>query len=56
MSTERPIRATLEQDGGYAFRVSFDDTALEPLLADKSAPLGHDYGPNPPYFVCGGLS
>ena len=38
---------TLEQDGDYAFRVSFDDTALEPLLTDESAPLGHDGGPNP---------
>ena len=47
MSTEKPIRVTLEQDGDYAFRVSFDDTALEPLLTDESAPLGHDRGPNP---------
>ena len=47
MSTEKPIRVTLEQDGDYAFRVSFDDTALEPLLTDESAPLGQDRGPNP---------
>ena len=47
MSTEKPIRVTLEQDGDYAFRVSFEDTALEPLLTDESAPLGRDLGPNP---------
>lgn len=47
MTEEKPIRVTLEQDGDYAFRISFSDTALEPLLADESAPLGQDRGPNP---------
>ena len=47
MTAEKPIRVTLEQDGDYAFRISFDDTALEPLLSDEAAPLGHDRGPNP---------
>jgi uncharacterized OsmC-like protein len=47
MTTELPIRVTLEQDSDYAFRISFDDTALAPLLSDESAPLGHDRGPNP---------
>ena len=36
MSEEKPIRVTLEQDGDYAFRVSFDDTLLEPMLTDES--------------------
>ena len=47
MTSENPIRINLEQDGDYAFRISFDDTALEPLLSDEAAPLGHDRGPNP---------
>jgi len=47
MSEGMPIRVTLEQDGDYAFRVSFEDTALDSLLTDESAPLGNDRGPNP---------
>ncbi|KRA46496.1 OsmC family protein [Pseudoxanthomonas sp. Root630] len=47
MSDNTPIRITLEQDSDYAFRVIFDDTALEPLLTDEPTPLGHDRGPNP---------
>lgn len=47
MSTETPIRVTLEQEDDYAFRIRFDDTALESLLSDEAAPLGHDRGPNP---------
>ncbi|HNR84054.1 OsmC family protein [Ottowia sp.] len=41
------IRIHLEQEGDYAFRVHFDDTALAPLLTDEPAPLGHEQGPNP---------
>ena len=47
MSEEMPIRVTLEQDGDYAFRISFEDTGLDTLLSDEAAPLGHDRGPNP---------
>ncbi|SBV36606.1 OsmC family protein [uncultured Stenotrophomonas sp.] len=47
MSIDQPIRISLEQDGDYAFRISFDDTTLAPLLGDEPAPLGHDRGPNP---------
>ena len=47
MSTDTPIRIRLEQDSDYAFRIVFDDTALDPLLTDEPAPLGHDRGPNP---------
>ena len=47
MSIDSPIRISLEQDGDYAFRIRFDETALAPLLADEPAPLGHDAGPNP---------
>ena len=47
MSMEQPIRVTLEQEEGYAFRIRFDDSALEPLLGDEAAPLGEGRGPNP---------
>lgn len=47
MSAESPIRITLEQDRDYAFRIQFDETSLEPLLADEAAPLGSDRGPTP---------
>ncbi|KAF1711373.1 peroxiredoxin [Pseudoxanthomonas kalamensis DSM 18571] len=47
MSTGQPIRVGLEQESDYAFRISFDDTELDPLLTDEPAPLGHDQGPNP---------
>ncbi|WP_411832344.1 OsmC family protein [Pseudoxanthomonas mexicana] len=47
MDSLEPIRITLEQESDFAFRVSFDDTALAPLLTDEPAPLGRDQGPNP---------
>lgn len=47
MSAESPIRITLEQDRDYAFRIQFDETSLEPLLADEASPLGSDRGPTP---------
>lgn len=47
MSAEGQIRLTLEQDSDYAFRIHFDETLLEPLLADEASPLGHDRGPTP---------
>ncbi len=47
MSAESPIRLTLEQDRDYAFRIQFDETSLEPLLADEASPLGSDRGPTP---------
>ena len=42
MSADASIRLTLEQDSDYAFRIHFDETSLEPLLADEAAPLGSD--------------
>ena len=47
MSEAAQIRVTLEQEDDYAFRIRFDDTALEPLLGDEASPLGQDRGPNP---------
>lgn len=56
MTAEKPIRITLEQDGDYAFRVSFNDTALEPLVTDESPPLGQDRGPNPSRLLLAGVA
>lgn len=47
MSDAEQIRVTLEQEDDYAFRIRFDDTALESLLSDEASPLGNDRGPNP---------
>jgi len=47
MTDQKPIRVTLEQDGDYAFHISFDDTALGAILTDEPSPLGQDRGPNP---------
>lgn len=55
MSEEMPIRVTLEQDGDYAFRISFEDTELDTLLTDESAPLGNDRGPNPSRLLLASL-
>ena len=38
MSIDSPIRVSLEQESDYTFRVTFDDTALAPLLTDEPAP------------------
>ncbi len=48
MSNEpHPIHVRLEQEADFAFRISFPGTSLDTLLADESAPLGEDRGPNP---------
>ena len=47
MSDATPIRVTLEQEDDYAFRIHFEDTALDSLLGDEASPLGKDRGPNP---------
>jgi len=47
MSTEAPIRITLEQEDDYAFRIRFDETAIADLMTDEPVPLGKGEGPNP---------
>lgn len=47
MTTEQPIRLTLEQESDYAFRITFDQQGAAPLLTDEPSPLGHDRGPDP---------
>lgn len=42
-----PITVRLEQQGDYAFRISFPGTGLESLLGDEPPPAGGDRGPGP---------
>ena len=56
MSDATQIQLTLEQEDDYAFRIRFDDTALEPLLSDEPAPLGHDRGPSPARLLLAGVA
>ena len=56
MSDATQIHLTLEQEDDYAFRIRFEDTALEPLLSDEPAPLGHDRGPSPARLLLAGVA
>jgi uncharacterized OsmC-like protein len=47
MTDSPDIRILLEQEGPYAFKVSFEGTDLDALHTDESAPLGAGAGPNP---------
>ena len=47
MSTDAPIRITLEQEEDYSFRIRFDDTTIADLMTDEPEPLGKGEGPNP---------
>jgi organic hydroperoxide reductase OsmC/OhrA len=47
MSTDAPIRITLEQEEDYSFRIRFDDTTIAELMTDVPEPLGKGEGPNP---------
>ena len=35
MSTDAPIRITLEQEEDYSFRIRFDDTTIADLMTDE---------------------
>lgn len=56
MSDTDGIRLVLEQEGPYAFKVSFDGTALEALHTDEPAPLGAGSGPNPSALLLAGVA
>jgi organic hydroperoxide reductase OsmC/OhrA len=47
MSTDAPIRITLEQEDDYSFRIRFDETTIADLMTDEPEPLGKGEGPNP---------
>ena len=56
MSDTDGIRLVLEQEGPYAFKVSFDGTALEALHTDEPAPLGGGTDPNPSALLLAGVA
>lgn len=56
MSESTGIRLTLQQEGPYAFRVSFEGTDLDAMLTDEPAPLGEGRGPNPSALLLSGVA
>ena len=56
MSESPGIRLTLQQEGPYAFRVSFEGTDLDAMLTDEPAPLGEGRGPNPSALLLSGVA
>lgn len=56
MSENDGIRLLLEQDGPYAFRISFEGAGLDALHTDESAPLGEGAGPNPTHLLLAGVA
>ena len=56
MSDNDGIRLVLEQEGPYAFKVSFEGAALEPLHTDEAAPLGGGNGPGPSDLLLAGVA
>ena len=56
MSDTDGIRLVLEQEGAYAFKVSFDGTTLDALHTDEPAPLGAGAGPNPSALLLAGVA
>jgi len=56
MSGEPEFSITLEHLDGYAFRISFDETAIAPLLVDEPPPLGESRGPNPSRLIAAAVA
>jgi uncharacterized OsmC-like protein len=56
MNDSPDIRITLEQEGPYAFKVSFEGADLEALHTDEPAPLGVGAGPNPSALLLAGVA
>lgn len=56
MSEDDGIRLLLEQEGPYAFRISFEGTDLDALHTDEGAPLGEGAGPNPSHLLLAGVA
>ena len=56
MTEDQGIRLLLEQEGPYAFKVSFDGTALEALHTDEAQPLGGGTGPGPSDLLLAGVA
>ena len=47
MSDTESITLTLTQESDYAFRITFEGSAVPALLADETPPIGRDVGPSP---------
>ena len=50
------VRIVLEQEGPYAFKVSFEGTDIDPLFTDESPPLGEGRDPNPSALLLAGIA
>lgn len=50
------IRIVLEQEGPYAFKVSFEGTDIDPLFTDEPLPLGEGRDPNPSALLLAGIA
>lgn len=44
---EKTTRTTIAQEGGYRFRVRFDEASIPDLVTDEPPPLDKGAGPNP---------
>lgn len=56
MTSEPAFTVTLEHLEGYAFRLSFDGTAIAPITVDEPPPLGKDEGPNPSRLIAAAVA
>ena len=56
MTDDASIRLLLEQEGPYAFKVSFEGQGLEALHTDESPPLGGGTGPGPSDLLLAGVA
>ncbi len=56
MADNDEIHLQLEQEGPYAFKVSFEDDAVAALHTDEPAPLGSGRGPNPSALLLAGVA
>ena len=56
MGGEPEFSITLEHLDGYAFRLSFDETTIAPLLVDEPPPLGESRGPNPSLLIAAAVA
>ena len=56
MADNDGIRLLLEQEGPYAFKVTFDGKGLESLHTDEAPPLGGGTGPGPADLLLAGVA
>lgn len=56
MTEDASIRLLLEQEGPYAFKVTFEGKGLEALHTDEAPPLGGGTGPGPSDLLLAGVA